>query len=77
MADKATPQQRAAIEKRGRVIVSAAAGSGKTFVMIRRLADLIERGGDLDEIYHKYFEKAGELDDTAVRKKAGRKRAGA
>ena len=38
---------------------------------------LHQRGGDLDEIYHKYFEKAGELDDTAVRKKAGRKRAGA
>ncbi len=57
MADKATPQQRAAIEKRGRVIVSAAAGSGKTFVMIRRLADLIERGGDLDNVLAVTFTK--------------------
>ena len=57
MADKATPQQRAAIEKQGRVIVSASAGSGKTFVMIQRLADLIERGGDLDNVLAVTFTK--------------------
>lgn len=38
---------------------------------------LHQRGGDLDEIYHKYFEKAGEKDDTGVRKKGSRKRADA
>ena len=43
-----TPQQKAAIEKKGRIIVSASAGSGKTFVMIERLADYVENGGDLD-----------------------------
>ena len=57
MPDKATPQQRAAIEKQGRVIVSASAGSGKTFVMIRRLADYVEGGGDLDEVLAVTFTK--------------------
>ena len=37
---------------------------------------LYQRGGDLDEIYHKYFEKAGAQDDLSTAKKRGR-RAGA
>ena len=57
MADTATPEQRAAIDKSGKVIVSASAGSGKTFVMIQRLADFIERGGDLDEVLAVTFTK--------------------
>ncbi len=57
MPDKATPQQLAAIEKQGRVIVSASAGSGKTFVMIRRLADYVCGGGDLDEVLAVTFTK--------------------
>ena len=57
MANNATPQQQAAIERQGRVIVSASAGSGKTFVMIRRLADLIENGGDLDGVLAVTFTK--------------------
>lgn len=32
----------------------------------RAIAELHQRGGDLDEIYRKYFEKAGEQDDTTV-----------
>ena len=40
-----TEQQRAAIESAGKTIVSASAGSGKTFVMIRKLVAAIESGG--------------------------------
>ena len=36
-----TPEQQAAIEARGRVIVSASAGSGKTTVMIGKIIKLI------------------------------------
>lgn len=41
---KLTPQQQAAISAQGKVIVSASAGSGKTFVMINRLVDLVLGG---------------------------------
>ena len=38
MADKLTPQQRQAVENRGgKLLVSAAAGSGKTKVLVDRL----------------------------------------
>ena len=40
------------------------------------LQRLHQRGGDLDEIYHKYFEKAGESLDVPSEKKRGGKRAG-
>ena len=52
-----TPQQIAAIESSGKTIVSASAGSGKTFVMIRKLADAIERGVDLDNVLAVTFTK--------------------
>ena len=42
-----TEEQTRAIEARGRVIVSASAGSGKTFVMIERLVSLISEGADV------------------------------
>lgn len=38
---KFTPEQQDAIDKQGRVIVSASAGSGKTTVMIQKMIDLI------------------------------------
>lgn len=38
---KLTEEQLAAIESRGKVIVSASAGSGKTFVMIEKLANAV------------------------------------
>lgn len=57
MSEKLTPEQQAAINSRGKVIVSASAGSGKTFVMIRKLCDLIEQGGDLDNILAVTFTK--------------------
>ena len=54
---KRTPQQTAAIERGGRVIVSASAGSGKTYVMIERLSEYIQGGGDLDGILAVTFTK--------------------
>ncbi len=46
-----TEQQRAAIETRApRICVSAGAGSGKTFVLVQRVVDLLRGGADLDDI---------------------------
>ena len=52
-----TPEQVAAIEARGRVIVSASAGSGKTTVMIERIIQLILSGVGVDEILAVTFTK--------------------
>jgi len=51
MADILTPEQRAAVEDRGRgLLVSAAAGSGKTRVLVERLFSCVERdGANLDD----------------------------
>ena len=54
---KITPEQQAAIESKGQVIVSASAGSGKTFVMIEKLVSAIERGADLDGVLAVTFTK--------------------
>ena len=54
---KLTNEQTEAIAARGKVIVSASAGSGKTFVMIQKLVDLIAAGGDLDEVLAVTFTK--------------------
>lgn len=45
-----TEEQTAAIKARGNVIVSASAGSGKTFVMIERLVSLILSGADVRKV---------------------------
>ncbi len=45
-----TKEQEAAISARGQVIVSASAGSGKTFVMIKRLVSLILGGADVRSV---------------------------
>ena len=45
-----TQEQRAAIGARGQIIVSASAGSGKTFVMIERLVALVLGGMDVRSI---------------------------
>ncbi len=45
-----TAEQRLAIDKRGKIIVSAAAGSGKTAVMIERLVSLILSGTDVRQV---------------------------
>ena len=51
MADKLTQQQLAAVNDRGRgLLVSAAAGSGKTKVLVERLFSYVEcEGADLDD----------------------------
>ena len=51
MSEGLTQQQRAAVENRGRsLLVSAAAGSGKTKVLVERLFSYVERdGADLDD----------------------------
>ena len=55
--NKITPEQSAAIESRGQVIVSASAGSGKTFVMIEKLVNAIAGGADLDSVLAVTFTK--------------------
>ena len=52
-----TVQQREAIESSGKVIVSASAGSGKTFVMIQKLVAAIESGVDIDGVLAVTFTK--------------------
>lgn len=52
-----TLQQKAAVESGGKVIVSASAGSGKTFAMIEKLTRAIESGVDLDEVLAVTFTK--------------------
>ncbi|MBE7093762.1 MAG: hypothetical protein E7367_03630 [Clostridiales bacterium] len=48
---KFTPEQQAAIDTEGRVIVSASAGSGKTTVMIQKMINLIcDKGIDVTRI---------------------------
>lgn len=53
----ATNEQIEAIERAGKVIVSASAGSGKTFVMIQKLVKAIENGADLDGVLAVTFTK--------------------
>ena len=49
MAIELTREQRAAVEDRGgNLLVSAAAGSGKTRVLVERLMGYVERGEDID-----------------------------
>lgn len=55
--DRFTPEQRAAINARGKVIVSASAGSGKTTVMIERIIQLVLGGVGVDEILAVTFTK--------------------
>ncbi|MGN1103401.1 MAG: UvrD-helicase domain-containing protein, partial [Candidatus Coproplasma sp.] len=52
-----TDEQRAAIEARDKVMVSASAGAGKTTVMIKRLVDIICEGKDLDNVLCVTFTK--------------------
>ncbi len=45
-----TNEQRAAVGCGGKCIVSASAGSGKTFVMISKICDFVVGGGDLENV---------------------------
>ena len=54
-----TPQQEAAIKARNpRVLVSAAAGSGKTSVLVARVLDMLREGISLDRMLILTFTKA-------------------
>ena len=53
----ATLEQTRAIKARGNVLVSASAGAGKTTVMIKRLADILEEGASLDNVLAVTFTK--------------------
>lgn len=55
--NKITAEQRAAIDARGKVIVSASAGSGKTFVMIEKLVGAVIAGAGLDSVLAVTFTK--------------------
>lgn len=61
---KLTPEQIQAIYSHGtNILVSASAGSGKTFVMVRRILDTITRGVSIDRLFISTFtvKAAGEL----------------
>ena len=62
MADKLTPQQQLAVDNRGgKLLVSAAAGSGKTKVLVDRLMKYLtdpQDPADLDEFLIITFTKA-------------------
>ena len=57
MSDKFTDEQRAAIDARGKTIVSASAGSGKTTVMIEKIVRLIKSGESVDSVLAVTFTK--------------------
>lgn len=52
-----TPEQKAVLDAKGKIIVSASAGSGKTFVMIERMIDCILGGCDVDRMLAVTFTK--------------------
>ena len=61
-----TDEQRRAIETRGKnVLLSAAAGSGKTTVLVARVLDLIQSGADIDRMLIVTFTRAASSDMRA------------
>ena len=70
-AQKRTPQQIEAIYSSGQnILVSASAGSGKTFVMVERILDKILRGVAIDRLFISTFtvKAATELRDRIEKK---------
>ncbi|MGT2925923.1 helicase-exonuclease AddAB subunit AddA [Streptococcus cuniculipharyngis] len=68
---KRTAEQIQAIYSHGsHILVSASAGSGKTFVMIERIFDMIERGYHIDQLFISTFtvKAAGELKERLEKK---------
>ena len=54
-----TDEQRAAIEKRGsNLLLSAAAGSGKTATLVERILQLVTEGTDVDSLLVVTFTRA-------------------
>ena len=61
-----TDEQRSAIEARGgNILLSAAAGSGKTTVLVARVLRLIEAGADVDRMLVVTFTRAAASDMRA------------
>ena len=70
-AQKRTPEQIEAIYSYGNnILVSASAGSGKTFVMVERIIDKILRGITIDRLFISTFtvKAAGELKERLEKK---------
>lgn len=70
---KRTPEQIEAIYSHGKnILVSASAGSGKTFVMIERIFDLLSRGYSIEQLFISTFtvKAAGELKERLEKKLA-------
>lgn len=68
---KRTPEQIEAIYSSGtNILVSASAGSGKTFVMVERIIDKILRGVSIDQLFISTFtvKAAGELKERLEKK---------
>lgn len=68
---KRTPEQIEAIYTNGNnILVSASAGSGKTFVMVERIMDMILRGVTVDQLFISTFtvKAAGELKERLEKK---------
>ena len=60
---KWTTDQRSAIEERGHnLLLAAAAGSGKTTVLVERVATLLEEGADIREMLIVTFTRAAAAD---------------
>jgi len=76
---KLTPQQQAAIETTAPLVcVDAGAGSGKTFVLVQRMAYLLEhKHADLDEIVAITFTEKAAAEMKARLRKTFREKAGA
>ena len=49
---KLTPEQNEAIHSSGKnILVSASAGSGKTFVMAQRIVEKVKQGIEIDRLF--------------------------
>lgn len=70
-AQKRTPEQMEAIYYHGQnILVSASAGSGKTFVMVERIVDMLKRGVAINQLFISTFtvKAAGELKERLADK---------
>ena len=71
-----TDEQKRAIEERGNLIVSAAAGAGKTAVLTARVVRLVEEGMDIDRLLILTFTRAAAAEmkeriQNTLQKRAG------
>ena len=63
---KLTPEQNEAIHSSGKnILVSASAGSGKTFVMAQRIVEKVKQGIEIDRLFHIYKKSSKRITDAA------------